>query len=263
MARTTEMKVTPELAREWLALDHPNRPVRPWKVDQITSDISLGLWEMNGESVKHCGEHGGLLDGKHRALGVVRADRPILSVVVFGLPCRTQHTMDIGSARSPGNAFALEGAPRANLVAAATRIIWRIENDLEAETGPKSAPTRRQLLATWERHPSIAQSIVWGDRLRSIHLSEATSVAAHYWLNGIDSDTAERYFGRLADGVGLVKGSPELAVRRWLATSAASRGRAVSAARLSVVIDGWNSLRLGQPRDIVRYRADRPFPKAV
>ena len=30
------------LAREWLAPDHPNRVVRPWKVDQIAPTSLMG-----------------------------------------------------------------------------------------------------------------------------------------------------------------------------------------------------------------------------
>src|SRR4051794_7777218 len=63
--------VTPELAKEWLAMiTRSQRKLRPGHVRMIARDIKEGRWLLTGESLIF-DRDGGLLNGQHRLSGII------------------------------------------------------------------------------------------------------------------------------------------------------------------------------------------------
>ena len=260
--------ITPQVAEQILAANHPNRPTRDWKVRQIAKELTTGKYQLNGETVKLCATHGGAYDSKHRLLAIVLSGVPMLTFVVRGLSCDVQETVDLGAARSPGNILSLAGYKNPNDLAAAARIILRIETDNETTTNVvQFAPSRHEIREVVERHPTLWQSISIGEQVRRrLPITRAMAGALHCWFSEIDKDAADAFFGRLISGENLLSGDPVLALRRWLENSrstSTSEGRKPIVTQATITL-AWNATRTGKRMSLVRWRPfEEHFPKPI
>ena len=119
--------VTPQMARDWLAAAHPNRPLSRARVKTIARAITASLWQVNGGTLVLCPEFR-LLDGRHRCLAIVDAGRSVQTFVVCGIDPACFGTMDQGGKRSGADVLAIAGNPQAQTLASALRWCWRYEH---------------------------------------------------------------------------------------------------------------------------------------
>lgn len=115
--------LTPERARLILGGNDKNRVINNAHVQRLASDIEAGSWEMNGESIK-VAKTGQLCDGQHRAMAVLVANKPIKTVMTFGLDYETRLTTDQNKAKGVGDYLSMEAnVTNATICAAAARIL--------------------------------------------------------------------------------------------------------------------------------------------
>ena len=94
--------ITPEIAKTMLGENVNNRRISRDNVNLFAREIRNGEWRFNGEAIKF-GKDGRLLDGQHRGLAVIAADKPLTTLVIRGLEDETQQTMDSGKTRTLGD----------------------------------------------------------------------------------------------------------------------------------------------------------------
>lgn len=87
--------ITPEIAKTMLGENVNNRRISRDNVNLFAREMRNGEWRFNGEAIKF-GKDGRLLDGQHRLLAVIAADKPLTTLVIRGLEDETQQTMDSG-----------------------------------------------------------------------------------------------------------------------------------------------------------------------
>jgi len=92
------MKISPEIAEEWLATSPGNRPIRDWYVKLLAAAMRRGEWRVSSQGVGF-DIHGRLRDAHHRLLACVQSGVTIESVVVFGLSEDAYQVMDTGLKR--------------------------------------------------------------------------------------------------------------------------------------------------------------------
>ena len=92
--------ITPEIAKTMLGENVNNRRISRDNVNLFAREIRNGEWRFNGEAIKF-GKDGRLLDGQHRLLAVIAADKPLTTLVIRGLEDETQQTMDSAEKRTP------------------------------------------------------------------------------------------------------------------------------------------------------------------
>ncbi|MBQ4012249.1 MAG: hypothetical protein II602_06885 [Erysipelotrichales bacterium] len=85
--KVTVENITPEIADEMLGHNsrNPRKLINRSVVQKYADDISAGLWELNGDAIVF-DEDGFLKNGQHRLFGVIKAGKPIRTVVVRGVP---------------------------------------------------------------------------------------------------------------------------------------------------------------------------------
>jgi hypothetical protein len=76
--------ITPEMAEKLLENNDHNRKVTQSRVNEYAQEIKDGMWLNNGESII-VSKSGRLLDGQHRLLAVVKAERSIEALLVEGV----------------------------------------------------------------------------------------------------------------------------------------------------------------------------------
>lgn len=239
--------VTPDRAREWLTRNTHNRPVKQAVVEAYARDVKAGDWSLNGEAIKFAAD-GTLLDGQHRLLAVIEAQRGTDFLVVRGLDASTQDTMDAGAVRKYGDQLRLAGESNSSTLAAACRRVWLWEQGQRTNSG-KLKPTHSELAATIGRHPELRVSAEWADAVRkTAGLPGSILALTHFLFSRLDPDDAGFFLGRVCDGVNLPAGHPALAFRERVRREREQGGRIHETALLGLLVLAWNAYRAGESR---------------
>ena len=85
----------PAVARELLALNDPRRTaaMNLELVDCYAEQMRAGEWHLTGDTLK-VNRSGGLMDGQHRLMAVIRSGWSGTQLVVTGLPDHAAYAMD-------------------------------------------------------------------------------------------------------------------------------------------------------------------------
>lgn len=261
--------VTPDMAREWLGFNTHNRNVRGRVVAGYATDMRNGAWLVNGEAIKFSAD-GTLLDGQHRLHAVIEADVKVQMLVVRGLDAATQDTMDDGITRKFSDALRLRGIGQYVSLAAITRRVAMWEASAEFMFGSNVHPTKTQLFATLEAHPSLPEVAKQAESVAHKCGMPASIVGLCIWLFSQVPDAAEDaefFFGRLSDFQGLVKGDPIYELRKAVEQSKSVRGERSARYLAAITIKAWNAFRRGDKVGLLRFTtggaSPEKFPKPI
>lgn len=134
--------ITPEIAKTMLGENVNNRRISRDNVNLFAREIRNGEWRFNGEAIKF-GKDGRLLDGQHRLLAVIAADKPLTTLVIRGLEDETQQTMDSGKTRTLGDVLTLRGEKNSTQLASLARAVYLADQlGMEAAAQNDLKPTR-------------------------------------------------------------------------------------------------------------------------
>jgi hypothetical protein len=145
--------ISPQLARQWLDQNHNNRKLKKRFVATLAGDIASGNWRITGDSIKF-GPDGSLLDGQHRLAACIAADKPITSLVIYGVPPDAKVVMDTGKARSPSDVLAMNGHKNTNALTTAYRLLIN-ERKCNVLIGGASFATNAEIMAAASKHPRM------------------------------------------------------------------------------------------------------------
>ena len=160
MITTTIETITPETATLYLQSNPKNRALNSRAVATIAQDIATDRFILNGESIKFDQENN-LLDGQHRLHGCVKANTPIETLVVRGLPRFSRQTVDVGTKRTLADIIRMDfGLKDSTGVAAATKATYMFQQSgglfvnalATGESRVMRAPTTTELLAWLGTH---------------------------------------------------------------------------------------------------------------
>lgn len=147
--------ITPEMARRLLDSMDGNRPKSKSRWEIYAADMRNGKWDMNGESIK-IDKNGRMIDGQHRMLAVIAADRPVWFTIMRNIEPKTFATIDSGQSRTTGQVFSIKNIKNANTTGS---IVCRVEELREKQkiTGGgrrvKAYGSNRDILAKYETDP--------------------------------------------------------------------------------------------------------------
>lgn len=124
------LTITPSDAERILQKNNVNRTLSPGRVSQYAYDIKNGLWQLNGEAIKFY-EDGSLADGQHRLAAIIKANTPVTTTVITGLP-NTVTIQDRGRNRSVTDSMQLEGMSKTlanNTVVGITKLHYNVQQN--------------------------------------------------------------------------------------------------------------------------------------
>lgn len=245
--RAEVITVTPELAREWTALNTRNRNVRYGKVAQQARDMKAGTWALNGESVKIAVD-GTILDGQHRLYACIQAEVPFTTFVVRGLPLEAQDTIDTGTARRMADQLAIRDEPNANIMAAIARQAYRWIHGIRMTGGTDKEATHSELLALMEAEPRIREATTWAVRARNAFRPVNASTWGMAWLlfHGTDYLTAEVFLEKVITGADIGLTHPAMAFRNRMTKARDNGERLNQYEQLGYLIMAWNAFKEGR-----------------
>lgn len=122
------VRVTPEIAQEWLGHNHGNRSQRATAISMYARDMRHGDWLFTGDPIRFDWD-GRLIDGQHRLEGVVISGVTVVMVVIRGLDPRVQGVLDTNAKRTMRDALTFAGIKSGvNDLATAARIAQAYES---------------------------------------------------------------------------------------------------------------------------------------
>ena len=259
------MLITPALAAEWLGKNRNFRTLRAKKVLPLVEDIKNDNWHINGESIKLTLD-GQLTDGQHRLTAVVKADKPIISLVTW---TDDQMAVDRGMARSFSQLLAAKGYTRAALSQATTRILYCVHHFQDVPLGLPTL-TDDVSLTYFESLDYPILDICMGAALEASRVrvvpSAASYAAAMYLFYQVDPEAAQVFHTQLITGENLTANSPVLILRNRLLWMYITRDRG-SAVRARIVtallIKGWNAYITGRPIKLLKFLDTESFPPVM
>ena len=236
--RAEVIDLTPEIAEAYLDRNDGNRSIAYAVVEKYARDILAGRWVLNGQTIK-IGANRRLLDGQHRCHAVIKAGKPVRTLVVSGLDETVFDTFDLGARRSFSDILIDKKEQNSSTLAAALRQLWLIENGFIQSRNV--APTVSELLEMLDRHPNIRASVRHAHKIRDV-IATSYGCALHYLFSSVDAPKAEQFFEGIVEGDMLPFHSPILRLRNQLLKDRASKKRAMSdSERIAITIKAWNA----------------------
>jgi hypothetical protein len=247
--------ITPDVARELLALNHENRHLSPTKISHYAGDIIAGRWAVNGEPII-ISDDGQLNDGQHRLLGCIEAEAPFDTLIVFGVKRETRTTVDQGRARTLGDYMQMSGITNAKLVATTARRACAF-----ARSGKRSVESKwitngeaDEFFKANEHRLAVSASYATSAPKNFASLAGRSMVAFWHFILSQCGDTGMDYLDQIIHGENLRQLDPAYAVRNRLM----AMGRATFQAKTEAVLRGWVYFRDGKPLHKVQLMGEFP-----
>lgn len=246
-------RITPDVARRYLAANKANRSLNPRTVKKLAAAMMRSEWVLNGESIKF-DENGNLIDGQHRLAAIIEADKAIDILVFRGASPEAQDTVDLGSRRSLAAALKIRQIPNHTAIAAAIAWLHRLQSVGDGRAsysslfGAESYPTVPQGLRLLEKNPAIKDSTPSAQRVYAeTRFPKGLGIALHYTFATIDRDDAEVFFDYWASGAGLDEEHPIYALRRAIHIYNERPRKPSQSYYAAVAIKAWNKFKEGSP----------------
>lgn len=246
--------VTPDLAKAWLEKNVLNRRVNQRAVSKIMRDIIGGRWQMTGDPIRF-DTTGSLLDGQHRLLACVQADRPIETMVIYDMDPAIKTVVDTGRSRSASDVLSLRGITNSNNVASALRVLL-LEKHERMTSGWSGIFTNADIADALDRHPNLPLYIPIPNSLtRGI---VASRVGYLYYVTASilkQRERAEAMMAVLKTGVPNYDGCPIHAYREKMLRDyeAATGAHSLRVASFNALKHCWNVFEKGGKITVLRY----------
>lgn len=243
------IEFSPKLAEYVLTeLNVNNRPMKPEKIKKYAADLHDGLWGLTGDTIKF-GTDRLLKDGQNRLSACLRAGKPMVSHVVFGIEPQLFSRMDIGKNRTGGDVFAIAGISHAGHVAAAVRWLLILTSDDPSDRGAQFS--NEELLRAYRDTfdaDRLEQSIQSALAVRkNCHHPVGPLAALHYLFSERDQRKADDFFDEWASGRAKKARAPSRYLQSCLVQIAASSNNRVHEnVRNALIIKAWNAYLAGR-----------------
>jgi hypothetical protein len=242
------VEFSPKLAEHVLEkLYGKNRKKKPAKIKEYVNSLLSGAWGLTGDTIKF-GSDGMLKEGQNRLSACVRAGKPLVTHVVFGIDPGLFARMDIGKNRSGADVFTIRGVNYANHVSNAVRWLLILTSKDPADRGAQF--TNEELLEAYgERFHAdrLENSIRAALTVRkTCHHPVGPLAALHYLFAQKDQRKADAFFDEWATGRAKRARAPSRYLqRRLVEIAAASNNRVHENVRNALIIKAWNKYLAG------------------
>lgn len=245
--------ITPEIARRFLDSGYGmNRNPSKVLVQSLVQAILTDAFKMNGESII-INEKGQLVDGQHRMLAVLEANKAVKMLVARGLSVGSEDTVDTGNGRKGSDVLTMKGFGRkfAGLLAMAAKREMTFNNNsgrFEASHIIRKIYNNHKLLVFVDGNPEIisAAEHIHNYHRRGMMISAGYIAWILYRARKQEPDLADTYIDQFITGLNIGEEEPAYVVREKLLRESQRIVRPLSPERrFAVVCRGWHYVKKG------------------
>lgn len=218
--KTILKEITPQWASQILETHNPkNRTISLPTVEKMARDICSGAFVPTHQGIAF-NENGDLLDGQHRLMAVVQANRAVAMLVTTGVPStfkvngttlNTFELIDGGRKRGVGQMLAMAGFSNAALLAASARVMVNIAFGTEHFVSISTPQAHRAINAA---SPSLEKCIEIAVSSKRLFRPSSAIIAAVAIYHSNNPEKAEAFLQSYCDMSG-PKGCPTRALASW------------------------------------------------
>ena len=213
--------MTPEIAKELLAINTNNRRVKKERVLAYGRSMARGQWQFTGDAIRVAEKENGeqvIVDGQHRLLACVEANVSFETMLFTNLDYGVFTVIDRGVSRTNGDLLGIIGTANGTTVGALVRPIVAVDAGLNPlQHGTMILVTGEDLVSFVKENEELVQ---WALSL------------------GIKG----------AKGVGLYEGDPRLALRSFMLKTGTSHGQnARNYREAGTILRAFNAYIEGRP----------------
>ncbi len=242
-----------------------NRRVSSAAVERYAEDIRKGRWSDNGVPIILNGD-GKMLDGQHRCLAVMRANRDIPIMIVSGVMDKNAFaTIDTGRNRKLTDMLSIRGEKSCAMLAGALTLLNEYEHKTDAGF-TRWKVTNQAGLSLLRSHSGLRDSVSFSEACRKNMakgmIRPTVMIVTHYLGAQIRVRKTEEFIDTLSTGVGLAKGSPVLVLRNKLIRGIKSEGFTSREEQLAWCIKAWNAYAVNERMQVLRWARGgaEPYP---
>jgi len=265
----TEIKeITPAIAQELLKKNSINRKLTEMIVNEISRQMSAGLWkEETGEAIK-IAEDGTLIDGQHRLTALIKSGITLRFLVVSGLEKEVFSVLDTGKKRSAGDVLFIGNVPNSTNMAAGIRRYLNLKAGRSLAKDQKSI-SNTEIFSVYKYKSVFWDSVMqmaekwYKDSMRILNMSEF--IGMYVYLRDINDDDAFHFIDKLSNGIGLEINDPIYLLReKLLLAKLNTRFNLIQTVKTALIIKAWNHYRTGTKLKMLKYDIERDtFPKPI
>lgn len=206
MMGTQTMLVSPGLAKSWLGLNKDNRGLNERHIARLSESMSKGDWKLNGQGLVFSKE-GLLLDGQHRLHAIIKADKPVMFDVRFGVDSSAMMTIDEGKRRNAADVLQIKGVKNATAVSAACKVVMTYDNETSENPSRISRPSNVEVFNWLSENPEmnkvVSAAVKYYNVAPDSPLSASRIAGFMFICNRSNKEMSEEFFYKLSTGVGL------------------------------------------------------------
>lgn len=244
-------EVTPEMAREWLADQLPNRRIKEANVARWARDMKRGVWLEPVQPIQFNPE-GRLLDGQNRLSAVIEAGITVTLWVAVGVDTEFRRAIDLGTSRTASDVLHLTKPDLLNRhrLASIARAVLQYQTHPDRVWGTgKTTPSISEVVSEIEADLDLymeAAAVFTSARVGA-RSGQWFTPGAHGVLYVMASrgseylDLWETYSEGLITGAGLEKGDPRLTLRESPIPGVVSGGTWRAQASVLAAVKAWNA----------------------
>lgn len=233
--------ITPDDAKEMLRGNTRNRPIRRTHTDRLAEEMRSGKWVLNGVPIIFNGRL--LIDGQHRLLACVKAQKSFTTLVVSDVAADSFLTIDVGSKRTAADTLATKGEKHYATLAAAATIVSIYDSGKMGERLTSAGGNNRTVAEAMKKYIALRNSVAHCVPMSTKIIPVSIMSASHYIFSRIDSVRADHFIERLATGVDVQKDSPMSSLRDSLIENYTNPRKHTRGYVFSLVIKAWNAER--------------------
>lgn len=200
--RNEVITITPELAKKYLSKMSVNRPCSNRVVNSYADSILKDQWVLNGESIKFDLD-GRLVDGQHRLNAVIFANKPMKTLVTYGISVEAFETLDQGKLRTNADIIYIDDNEYASLKASVSSNILKYKNNT---TRDRKNSKRADVLNCFNKNAGkINSSIKYITEIKhnNYPVGLQIMVFSHVIFREVNQSKADDFIHKLITGEGL------------------------------------------------------------
>lgn len=268
----TNVNVTPELAKDLLALNSENRPLRSRDIKKYADQMRAGKWMLCTDNIGIT-EDKVISNGQHRLHAIIQSEVPCVFNIQTGLSKDSFKITDAGKNRTAADTVSLMGYNNATVVASFVKylIAYDINNDFEKAVSVIS--TNQDVAAYLELldqksslafNTSLHKGLSYYAKVK--FFGQAGWCLLHSILSRVDPSNAETFLYLLStgDGVGSTgKDSAIFLLRKRLYDFMVTRGALPVNYKIALCFKAWNYYRTNKEIKNLSWdeRQDYPIPQ--
>ncbi|GIV82843.1 MAG: hypothetical protein KatS3mg051_2197 [Anaerolineae bacterium] len=255
MPHVTILRVTPDMAKEWLKNNDHNRTIAKKRVDLYASLMHAGRWYLSSDAIV-LDTDGRLLNGQHRLLAVIQSGVASDFIVGFGWDPEAFYVLDDGKKRSGADALHIEGHVSTKTLAAAAKLIHLFEQGA-LNSGLTNSLPNAEIIKTVRRHPSLPESVRFASRYTDQAIASAPpSIFAflHYVYGREYQGEIEAFVQRCTTGVGIrSKSDPAFLFNKRMQVNTFSKAKLPRNVILALAIKAANAAVQGKQMTVLKW----------